>query len=293
MDRALALRTNLVKNHYDHHNTQKLKDIIFLDLCLESYARQLTERIMHLDLGFEAYVREVTIILDNLVLSYGGNWNELKYCREDWQVLVLQEVSKQSGGLKEDSARKVKSVIDRLKSALAEVNEVIDQVMQVKAELLGGAFKVDDFALKLFSEEVLRGTLFFSLSMILKKVDPHVRKCAHLGDWLIISKGRSHGSRGFVERVHKLEDVMHNKYERRTVLLVDKVSGEEEVPDNVQAIIMMNSSDYPDVLAHVSVRARNLKVLLVVLFNDSQCRDLASLEGAHLVLNVKNGEVEW
>lgn len=61
---------------------------------------------------------------------------------------------------------------------------------------------------------------------------------------------------------------MHKEYEYRTVLLVERITGEEEVPSNVQAIIVMNSNDYPDVLAHVSVRARNLKVLLACLFND-------------------------
>lgn len=132
---------------------------------------------------------------------------------------------------------------------------------------MGTYFKCDDFAVKLFSEETLRGTLFFSLSMILKKIDPYVRKCAHLGDWLIISSGRSHGSRGYVQYVPKLYDVMHDTYEQRTVLIVDKITGEEEVPSNVQAIILLNASDYPDVLAHVSVRARNLKVLLAVLFD--------------------------
>jgi len=134
--------------------------------------------------------------------------------------------------------------------------------------MMGNQFGVDAYAKDLFSEEVLRGTLFFSASMILKKIDPHIRKCAHLGNWLIISSGRSHGSRGYVERSKNLADVMHKEYDRRTILLVDKISGEEEVPHNVQAIIVLNSSDYPDVLAHVSVRARNLKVLLTVLFDD-------------------------
>lgn len=69
--------------------------------------------------------------------------------------------------------------------------------------------------------------------MILKKIDPHIRKCAHLGDWLVISHGRTTGSRGYVERVTNLYEVMHNTYERRTVLLCDKINGEEEVPNNV------------------------------------------------------------
>jgi alpha-glucan, water dikinase len=35
IDRILALRQNLCNNHMDRNNTQKLKDVIFLDLCLE------------------------------------------------------------------------------------------------------------------------------------------------------------------------------------------------------------------------------------------------------------------
>ena len=138
----------------------------------------------------------------------------------------------------------------------------------------------------------MRGTLFFSLSMILKKIDPYVRKCAQLGDWLIISQGRSHGSRGYAEKVTKLYDVMHNNYEQRTVLLIDKITGEEEVPSNVQAIIVLNSPDYPDVLAHVSVRSRNLKVLLAVLFDEAQCNNLRGMVGKHLVLTVEGDNVK-
>ena len=59
---------------------------MFLDLGLETYLRVLTERIMHIDIGFEAYVREITIILNNLVYSY--QWNELAFCRDDWDNLV-------------------------------------------------------------------------------------------------------------------------------------------------------------------------------------------------------------
>jgi alpha-glucan,water dikinase len=159
--------------------------------------------------------------------------------------------------------------------------------------MMGNHFQAADYSVKLFSEEALRGTLFFSLSMILKKIDPHVRNAAHLGNWLIISQGRSHGSRGYVTRVKNLYDVMHNVYDKRTILLVDKITGEEEVPTNVQAIVVLNAPDYPDVLAHVSVRARNLKVLLTVLFDQKQCDDLAGLEGRHLLLKVEGSNVKY
>lgn len=50
MERVSKLRYNL-RNHFDKQNQKKLKDIMFLDVCLESYLRALTERIMHIDIG--------------------------------------------------------------------------------------------------------------------------------------------------------------------------------------------------------------------------------------------------
>ena len=41
------------------------------------------------------------------------------------------------------------------------------------------------------------------------------------------------------------------------MLLAKRVSGEEEVPEGVVAVL---TPDAPDVLSHVSVRARNMKV---------------------------------
>jgi alpha-glucan,water dikinase len=110
---------------------------------------------------------------------------------------------------------------------------------------------------------------------------------------LIISNGRSHGSRGYVEYVKNLRDVMHNVYDMRTVLLVEKISGEEEVPTNVQAVIVLNTQEYPDVLAHVSVRARNLKVLLAVVFSNYICDELKDMVGQHITLSVEGSYVKF
>ena len=55
--------------------------------------------------------------------------------------------------------------------------------------------------------------------MIIKKTEPVVRVKANLGDWLVISQGRSYGSRGYVTRVRNLADVMLDTFERRTVLI--------------------------------------------------------------------------
>jgi len=41
--------------------------------------------------------------------------------------------------------------------------------------------------------------------------------------------------------------------------MVSRIGAEEEIPDNVHGILVLAPEHvYPDVLAHVSVRARNL-----------------------------------
>jgi alpha-glucan, water dikinase len=86
---------------------------------------------------------------------------------------------------------------------------------------------------------------------------------------------------------------MHHTYERRTILIVEKVTGEEEVPNNVQAIVQIDGTDYPDVLAHVSVRARNLKVMYTVCFDENKVRELVSLEGKHIFMTIENHQIRF
>ena len=49
-------------------------------------------------------------------------------------------------------------------------------------------------------------------------------------------------------------------------------------------LLAADTGDHPDVLAHVSVRARNLKVLLCVLFDQEKCDEIAAMENKHIFL---------
>jgi alpha-glucan,water dikinase len=57
--------------------------------------------------------------------------------------------------------------------------------------------------------------------------------------------------------VDKLLSVQNKSYDKPTILVAKSVKGEEEIPDGVVGVI---TPDMPDVLSHVSVRARNCKV---------------------------------
>lgn len=62
---------------------------------------------------------------------------------------------------------------------------------------------------------------------------------------------------GYVVVVDDLLAVQNKSYEKPTILVARSVKGEEEIPDGAVAVL---TPDMPDVLSHVSVRARNSKV---------------------------------
>ena len=64
---------------------------------------------------------------------------------------------------------------------------------------------------------------------------------------------------GYVAVVDELLAVQNKSYGRPTILVARSVKGEEEIPDGTVAVL---TPDMPDVLSHVSVRARNSKVIV-------------------------------
>lgn len=121
MERVTHARSVLAKDHLNQHQSnQKIKDVLFLDLCLESFVKTLSDRIMHIDIGFEQYVREVGILLTNLSLSY--RWKEIQMCLEDWNGLATG-LCRGNNINDEDNARKVKSIIDRIRCMMGDMTD--------------------------------------------------------------------------------------------------------------------------------------------------------------------------
>ena len=69
---------------------------------------------------------------------------------------------------------------------------------------------------------------------------------------------------GFVVLEPELHLVQDNVYTEPTILIVDHVSGEEEIPQGCVAVL---TPDAPDVLSHVSVRARNMQCLFATCYD--------------------------
>jgi alpha-glucan,water dikinase len=126
--------------------------------------------------------------------------------------------------------------------------------------------------------------------MVIKKIELTLRNQAKLGPWQVISPGNM-TSVGHVEFVKDLKDVQFKVYEKNTVLLTQVVGGNEEIPVNVVGLVIVNSRDYPDILAHVSVRSRNLGVLFSVCFDDRVCSELLDQQGKWIELKVVKSDL--
>ena len=165
-----------------------LRDLLFFDGALIIYLRQITEKILHIDMDFSNYVNEVTALLKNIDITY-NNYPEIKNCLEDWICFAegLKEEVKKGN---QDAAKKVKSVTDRISRLLGHIIDYYNNQFWPRALIFGKKCKVDKYYVDLFTEEEIRGTIFFSISMLLKKIEPILREKTDLGNWLIISRGK-------------------------------------------------------------------------------------------------------
>ncbi|TXG52640.1 hypothetical protein EZV62_021809 [Acer yangbiense] len=227
----------------------RAKDLLFLDLALASAIRTTMERGLK-DLNF-AHPPEImffiTLVLENLCMSMVNN-EDLIYCTKDWYRVC--ESYKTSDG---QWALQAKAILDRLQLVLAERSQDYQKKIQPSVKYLGNLLGVEKHAIDSFTEELVRGGLAAILSKLINRFEPILRKVANLGCWQVISPVEVCG---FITSVNELITCQNKVYRKPTVIIASRVTGEEEIPYGVVAVL---TSDMPDVLSHVSIRARNDK----------------------------------
>ncbi|RQO94912.1 hypothetical protein POPTR_008G188150v4 [Populus trichocarpa] len=271
------LRTLLFKSK------DRLKDLLFLDIALDSTVRTVIER------GYEELNNArpekimyfITLVLENLALSSDDN-EDLIYCLKGWKLALSMSNSKS-----DHWALFSKSVLDRTRLALACKAEWYQNVLQPSAEYLGSLLGVDQWALNIFTEEIIRAGSAAALSTLLNRLDPILRQTAHLGSWQVISPVEAVG---YVVAVDELLTVQNKTYKFPTILVAKRVKGEEEIPDGTVAVL---TPDMPDVLSHVSVRARNSKVCFATCFDPDILADLKAYEGKLLHLKPTSADIAY
>jgi alpha-glucan, water dikinase len=260
-----------LSNQFNHSGA--LRELLYLDLALEQLVRGIIERNVHLKLEGRQLTGLIGLVLENVTLSYEDP--ELAACSRHWARL-------QSGATFDaEWSRHAKSVADRIARALSAWIDRFYQMLQPKAEYLGRGFHAEDWTIQLFSEEIVRGnSVSFALSTLLRQLDPVLRKSAHMGNWQIVSRGRGAGK---VEVVNSLRTIQRAKYDGPTIIVADKVMGDEDIPEGVSAVI---APDVTDIVSHVAVRARNANLLFASCYDQDLFEHLKSLRGHFLQLDV-------
>ncbi|KAM0827910.1 hypothetical protein ACQ4PT_067884 [Festuca glaucescens] len=264
-------------------SSERLKDLIFLDIALDSTFRTAVERSYEElnDAAPEKIMYFIGLVLENLALSTDDN-EDILYCLKGWNQAM--EMVKR----KDDQwALYAKACLDRTRLALASKGEQYYNMMQPSAEYLGSLLNVDEWAVDIFTEEIIRGGSAATLSALLNRFDPVLRNVAHLGSWQVISPVEV---TGYVVVVDKLLSVQNKSYDKPTILVAKSVKGEEEIPDGVVGVI---TPDMPDVLSHVSVRARNCKVLFATCFDPNTLSELQGHEGKVFSFKTTSADVTY
>ncbi len=253
--------------------------LLYLDLALEQFLRLMVERNLQQVTGGDAMVDLIAHVIENRLLSTEDQ--ELAACRSHWLRL------KQQPRLGADWSLHAKSVVDRIGRVLSGLIDRTYQMLQPKAEWLGHGFHAEAWVVTLFSEEVVRGSsLDFVLSLLLRRLEPLLRQAAHLGHWQVVSRG---AGAGFVQVVDHLRAVQGKTFDRPTVVVAEQVSGDEEIPEAVAAVI---APDVTDIVSHVAVRARNAGLLFASCYDAETFNRLKALQGRAVRLQVSpSGDV--
>ena len=280
-DPLLALEAMLEARRYlwkwtrpNGKSNDRIKDVIYLDLALESAARSVVEGSLESMSTRAPYdvLRISGLVLENLCMSASAN-HELRICLKEWQNVL--EAARRQG----DWALQAKAVCDRLQNSLGEISQRYIDALQPTAGNMGGKLGVDGHVLSLFAEEIIRGTAAAPLSQMLRALDPVIRNVANMGSWQIVSNAEAEG---IIVRVASLAEVVNVKYTQPTVIVADRVGGEEDIPVGVVAVI---TPDMPDVLSHCAVRARNEKVLFATAFDMNIYEEMKAMAGKSVRLS--------
>ena len=253
------------------NNRNGARDLLFLDLALEQFARILVERSLSSLSSGDELVDLLPGVLENL--SFSRPHDELQRCIHHWQRLQQQPRFDREWSLQ------AKAVLDRLGRLLAGFIDRYSMLLQPQAAFLGSAFHAAPWTVNLFSEEVIRGQLEFALSALLRRLDPILRKNADLGSWQVISPATASGC---VEIVPHLRQVQGREVARPTVIVAQKVGGDEEIPAGVTAVI---TPEAIDIVSHVAVRARNAGLLFASCFDPETINVLESFNGRSISLH--------
>lgn len=268
-----VLNSQIVFGNADDHNR---RDLIFLDIALESEARRIVE-------SCEGVGHDGTL------------WSHLVSVRAASRCLKVSECGLKTEGELERAIHELQAVIDRverqgeshdiglraaaaltlLRTVLTEVVDRYETSLGPLARCMGAAFEADKPIIMTFIEESVRGGPAFVLSTLMRRAGPAVRRIANLGPYSVIAPHHKETT-GPVVVFKKLRDSIGATFKKGTVVIADICDGDEDVPANTEYVVIGSTVD---VLSHVSVRARNEHHGLIACLDADELAHLRTMHG--------------
>lgn len=271
------------------------RDIIMLDVALESQLRMLAERQNLGEMGRDDLCGLLSVLLRDLILSRKDP------SLEQGMEYYFRMTEGDHGGLARWSIEWCKHMVaacDRLSIVCSGVADVVAELLQGCADKLktagerpGAVFSPSPRVLATFGEETARCLTERIVAQCLKMLQPQLRRGAGLGPWDLVSAGGA-SVVGSVEVMKALPGELPAG-KAPCIAVTETLTGWEDIPAGMVAVLLP-AAHAVDVLSHVAIRARNQKVLLASCGDDSILKRLQDSAGQCVRLAVgPSGDVTW
>lgn len=250
-----------------------------IDIGLEDFSFVLLSRFINYldalkkDIPWVSVLNSLSLTIRNLRLS-GFDAEEC--------LALESELKTWSGGFDRgdrDQLLRIKATVNRCRR-LAEVYcGKILALFPERVERLGRSLGVAEESIKMFAEADIRRHPVFQVSKLVSILLRKIRSLATLPPWEAIVPGKVSG------RVIAAPDMYHllNTAGEPVIALLDKIEGEEEVPDWVKGIIVAHETP---LLSHLAVRSRQKRLVFLSCDDADRFTELKDFEGKKVVLDV-------
>ena len=248
------------------------------------------QRLQTADIGLEDYSFSLLSRLNNIFASAEEitDWETVLAC------LRLSVAGLRLSNIDQDECGAIESEISawlrdfdqnnrlhllRLDATLERCRRIADRycvrildIFPEKAERLGHALGVPEYAILVYAESDIRAHPVFQVSRLVDAVSRRIRKLASLPPWDVIVPGRASGR---LVAAADLGSVPAGPGETH-VVFAERLTGEEDIPPGLAALITPQETPH---LSHLAVRARHGNVVFLVCEDKDLCNTVRGMQG--------------
>jgi phosphoglucan,water dikinase len=181
---------------------------------------------------------------------------------------------------------RLKATAGRITRLAEEQSRRILALFLPRVEKLGRALGVAEHAIRVFCEAEIRGHLIFQLARLGADMLRRLRAELASPPWEVLVSGQAVGR---VRAVGALDELGRIAPEAALAVL-DSVEGDEEIPKGVAGIVLAHGIPH---LSHLSIRARQAGVVLVVCEDRAIFDEIKALDGQLISLTAIPEGVNW